>query len=299
MSRILKICLLLVIGVVALIIGHVVYLKYLFQADAYPMDRLLEKQTNKTALIIVAHDDDAIGMSGTIAFLCKHGWEVRELCFYQGWKNKDSIRKRDLERVATLLGMKSVEYHDIELRKDREKVEKPWLPIPYADFEGAYNRDTALHYISKLIEEVHPSIIFTLDDILGGYGHPDHVFISRLINDYCRTSATGSSFSVNAIYQAVFDPAMNERILKDMDAFQLAKKVYGVNHSPRPDVYVPVEGCEALKKEAMLAYTTEQNSLTKIWPFYSYYPAKVYFGIFDQEYYRVLKKEDRYQNDPG
>jgi|GEM_PF-6266710 len=38
--------------------------------------------------------------SGTISYLCENGWELRELCFYQGWEDKYFIRKNDLERVA-------------------------------------------------------------------------------------------------------------------------------------------------------------------------------------------------------
>ena len=127
---------------------------------------------------------------------------------------------------------------------------------------------------------------------MGGYGHPDHVLISQMIVNYCQQRVNNASFSIKAIYQAVFDPAMNERILKDVEAFQQAKQVYEVKSSPKPDVYVSLKGYETIKKQAMLAYTTEQNSLTNIWPFYNYYPAGIYFRIFDKEYYRVLTKDD-------
>lgn len=271
------------------IIGHLIYLNNLSKADSYPEDTFLLNHANKNALIIVGHDDDAISMSGTVAYLKKNGWEIRELCFYQGYKNTDSIRKKDLMNAAKLLGMNGVEYYDIELRKDRDKIEKPWLPIPYSDFDRAYNKITALNHMEDFIKKYNPSVIFTLDDVIGGYGHPDHVYISKLITYYCTQHQNDSSFSVERIYQAVFDPEMNERILKDMDAFQLAKKVYNVEHSPTPDVYISIQGHEAIKKEAMLAYATEQNSLTKIWPYYNYYPSAIYFKIFDKEYYRVLK----------
>ena len=294
-KRILTVVLVMIIAIIAMIIGHLYYLNTLSKADPYPLDRFLLSQTNKKALIIVAHDDDAIGMSGTIAFLCKNDWEIRELCFYQGWKNKDSTRKVDLKSVANLLGMAGVEYHDIELRRNRENIKKPWLPIPYADFEKSYNKDTAYYYIDKFIKTYNPSVIFTLDNIMGGYGHPDHVFISKLIIDYCKQHINDTSIHVAAIYQAVFDPAMNERILKDLEAYKLAKKIYNVKSSPKPDVYVSLEGYETIKKKAMLSYTTEQNSLTKIWPFYNYYPGSIYFKIFDKEYYRVLKKDEKYR----
>ncbi|MGB3464062.1 MAG: PIG-L family deacetylase [Cyclobacteriaceae bacterium] len=295
MKKIIKISVFLFVIALALIIVHLLYLNSLSKADSYPLDGFLQDQTNKKALIIVAHDDDAIAMSGTIAYLCQNGWDVRELCFYQGWEDKDSVRKRDLKNAAKLLGLTGITYHDIDLRKNRENIEKPWLPIPYDDFNSAYKTDTALYYIDNLIETFNPTVIFTLDDIMGGYGHPDHVLISKLIVDYCRKRLSESSFNVKAIYQAVFDPSMNEKILADMEAFQLAKELYQVQSSPKPDVYVSLDGYETIKKKAMLSYTTEQSSLTKIWPYYNYYPATIYFKIFDKEYYRVLKKDEKYR----
>ncbi|MBK9013386.1 MAG: PIG-L family deacetylase [Saprospiraceae bacterium] len=285
----------LVIVAILLMGGNIIYLNYISSADTYKEDVFLQSETNKTALIIVAHDDDAISMSGTISYLCDNGWDVRELCFYQGWEDKDSIRKRDLESAVSLLGMKSVEYYDIELRKGRDKIEKPWLPIPYSDFDSSYNREIAHKHIENFIFNNKPSVIFTLDDIMGGYGHPDHVVISKLILDFCMQHQNDSAFSVERIYQAVFDPEMNERILKDMEAFKLAKKVYKVETSPKPNVYLSLKGREVIKKQALLTYPTEQNSLTKIWPYYNYYPANIYFKIFNKEYYRVLKKNENYR----
>lgn len=281
--------------IITIIIGHLIYLNNLSKADSYPIDTFLKNQTNKNALIIVAHDDDAISMSGTISYLVNNGWEVQELCFYQGFENKDSIRKRDLEKASKLLGMTDVEYYDIELRKHRDNIEKPWLPIPYSDLDSAYNRVSAANHIVNFIKKNNPSVVFTLDDIIGGYGHPDHVFISKLIIEYCIQHQADPEFRVERIYQAVFDPKMNARILKDMEAFQLAKKVYNVTYSPKPDVYVSLSGYENVKKKALLTFTTEQKSLTKIWPYYNYYPANIYFKLFDKEYYRVLKKEENYR----
>ncbi len=292
MKKVFKFSAILLVAITLLIIGHLYYLKYLSKADSYPEDTFLKQNENKNALIIVAHDDDAISMSGTISFLVENGWEVRELCFYQGFENKDSIRKRDLMSAAKLLGMSSVEHYDIELRKDRDKIEKPWLPIPYNDFNNAYNEIIVLNHIKNFIKEYNPSVIFTLDDVIGGYGHPDHVYISKLIINYCKQYQNDSLFNVERIYQAVFDPEMNEKILKDMEAFRLAKKTYNVERSPKPDVYISLYGYETIKKKALKTFTTEQGSLTAIWPYYNYYPAKIYFKIFDKEYYRILKRDE-------
>jgi hypothetical protein len=70
------------------------------------------------------------------------------------FENKDSIRKRDLITASTLLGMTDVEYYDIELRKHRDTIEKPWLPIPYSDLDSAYNRVSAAYHIENFIKKI-------------------------------------------------------------------------------------------------------------------------------------------------
>ena len=186
--KILKIFIWLFAALLTALIGFIAYLFYLAAADTYPEDTFLFREDHKQALIIVAHDDDAVSMTGTIAQLCELGWDVREMCFYQGWKDKDPVRRQDLKKAADIMGLKGVEYHDILLRKDWGKVKKPWMPVPVAQ--------------------------------------------------------------------------------------------------------VSLDGVEQKKKDAMLAYTTEQNSLTGIWPWYHRLPAKIYFSIFGKEYYRVLEREN-------
>jgi N-acetylglucosamine malate deacetylase 2 len=285
------------IGIIAVIlvlcvIGHIGYLFYLAKAETYPSDAFLDTEANKTALIIVAHDDDAVSMAGTISKLTQQGWKVSELCFYQGWKGRDSARKVDLQKVAEIEQLESVEYHDVLLRIDRETVESPWKAIPYADFDNVYNKAPLRKYIKDFIDKYQPSVIFTLDDIIGGYGHPEHALMSQLVLEYCRENVNNPDFSVEKIYQAVFPPSVNEKVLKDQLAFNEAKRVWGFESTPSPSVQINIGAMAEQKQKVMLSYSTEQNSLTKIWPFYNYYPAKLYFNIFDKEYYRVLGREN-------
>jgi LmbE family N-acetylglucosaminyl deacetylase len=268
--------------------GHIAYLFYLSSDSEYSEDDFLLKANNKNAVVIVAHDDDAISMSGTIAMLTNAGWNVSELCFYQGWKDKDDIRKRDLTRAAEILKMAPPSYHNIALRTDRSELTKPWMPITNDQFDSVYIRKEAYPLIANFIEKHQPSVIFTLDNIMGGYGHPDHVFISQLVMDYCADRLSDSSFSVQRIYQAVFPTEMNERILGDMEVYQAAKQVYTITYFPEPDFFISITGYEQIKKDALLAFTTEQHALKKIWPYYDSYPATIYFNIFNKEYYRVL-----------
>jgi len=59
--------------------------------ETYPPDTYLQSVKIKKALVIVAHDDDAIGSSGTIAMLAQQGWDIHMVCFYSSaWRPADN-----------------------------------------------------------------------------------------------------------------------------------------------------------------------------------------------------------------
>jgi LmbE family N-acetylglucosaminyl deacetylase len=295
MRRFLRILLFVLLAGIVIIGGHLYYLTTLTAKENYPEDNYLDTETNKTALIMVAHDDDMVGSSGTITMLCKNGWKIREMCFYQQgglYNKKDSIknpiRKTDLKRVAAIQGLSGIDPIDFNFRNDME-TEKAYLPMPYNKFPENYKEDSLTVYIAGYIEKYKPSVIFSLDNLIGGYGHPDHVLISRLILDYCRIHKNDPGFSVKRIYQPVFPPSLAERVLGKQPVYIEAKKVYECDGMPLPDVQVNIYSFAGQKKEAMRAYTTEQNSLKKIWPFYNWYPSWVYFKIFDRDFFKIIE----------
>ena len=123
------------LGVIA-IITHVIYLITLSPNEKYPPDTYLETEKNKTALIIVAHDDDAVVFAGTTSKLAENGWEVSFLCFYTyHWRPEEiPVRKKEMEKVASIQGFNNIELIDLELRNRLDTVRQPWMPIPYDQF---------------------------------------------------------------------------------------------------------------------------------------------------------------------
>lgn len=284
--------------IVFLCIGaHIFYLTTLSAKEIYPADNYLQAADNKTALIIVAHDDDMVGSSGTMTMLCKDGWNIREMCFYQQgglYHEKDSIknpiRKIDLKRVAEIQGLTGIDPVDFNFRNDMQ-TEKAYMPMPYSKFPENYKTDALMGYIGDYIKQYKPSVVFTLDNMMGGYGNPDHVVMSQMVMNYCRIHKQDAGFSVKKIYQAVFPPSLAQRVLEKMPVYMEAKKVYGCDGMPLPDVQFDISAYAQEKKTAMLAYTTEQNSLQKIWPYYQWYPAWLYFRIFNRDFFRVVDVE--------
>lgn len=294
MRKLLIVIVFFVIVLILAIAGHLIYLTTLAAEETYPEDTYLDTETNKVALIIVAHDDDMATSAGTITRLCKNGWLIREMCFYQQggmYFKKDStknpIRKLTLLKVADIQGLAGVDPIDFNFRNDMN-TEKSYFPMPYEQMYNNYKIDSLNGYISRYIEAYKPSVIFTLDDKLGGYGHPDHVIISKLTLDYCLTHQNDPDFPVKKIYQAVFTHSMAERIMGSMPVYNEAKKVYQIDGPPEPDVQVNIYPFAKVKKAVFQAYTTEQNSFKKIWPYYRYYPYWIYFRIFDRDFYKVI-----------
>jgi len=283
----------MLLGIVA--IGfHLFYLCTLSATEKYPDDNFLRSEINKTALIIVAHDDDAVGSSGSMTMLCKNGWKIREMCFFQQGglyfekdSSKNPLRKKSLQQVALIQGLQGVDPIDFNFRNDM-MTEEAYMPMPYTAFSKNYKTDSLKSYIADYIEKYKPSVIFTLDDVIGGYGNPDHVLISQLVVAYCREHKSDSGFNVKKIYQPVFPPSLAANILGNSTPYIAAKKVYQCDGMPLPDVQINIYPYASEKKDAMIAYTTEQNSIKQIWPWYNWYPASVYFKIFDRDFFRVL-----------
>lgn len=289
--------LIMLIGVIVIGI-HLYHLTTLSAKEIYPDDEYLLNATDKNALIIVAHDDDMVGSSGTMSMLCENGWSIREMCFYQQgglYFKKDSeknpIRKQSLQKVATIQGFKGVDPVDFNFRNDME-TEKSYMPMPYELFAVNYKIDSLLDIIADYINEHKPSVLFTLDDKMGGYGHPDHTMMSQLVLRYCKEHKYDTGFTVKKIYQAVFPPSLSEQVMGDMPVYIEAKKVYKTAGMQLPDVQVNFYKYANKKKECMLAYTTEQNSLKKIWPYYRWYPSWIYFRIFNRDFFHIIEIKD-------
>jgi LmbE family N-acetylglucosaminyl deacetylase len=279
---------------IAAIAGHLFYLTTLAPSEKYPDDNYLSGESNKKALIIVAHDDDMAYSAGTITRLCKSGWQIHELCFYQQGglyfkrdSAKNPIRKESLRNAVRIQGLQGADPVDFNFRNNME-TEKSYMPMPYSAFSAAYKMDSLTLFIAAYIEKHKPAVIFTLDNVTGGYGHPDHVVMSQLVLDYCRKHKNDSGFSVKKIYQPVFSPSQANRVLGKMPAYVEAKKVYRSDGMPAPDVQISLGEFAKEKKHVMRTYITEQNSFKQISPYYNWYPYWIYFKIFDRDFFKVV-----------
>ncbi len=287
--------LLLIVG----ISGYAFYLRSLAPTEQYPTDTYLAQVPSaaRRALILVAHDDDAVAFAGTISRLTQAGWQVAEVCFYVpdsgdgdtvAWQARNASRQQGLRQVGRIEGLRDVRPLTLAYRTDLDTVKMPWMPMPYTQMAARFRLDSLRRYVGQSIARWQPTVIFTLDDIVGGYGHPDHVVISQLVRAACAAGRDQPPFPVRLIYQGVFAPSQAERVMGQLPAYQAAKHVYGVPGLPAPTTQVVITPWAAQKKAVLRAYPTEQHVFRQFWPGYRWWPASVYYRLNEREFFRVL-----------
>ena len=291
MKRLFKIVISIIVVSVITITANIIYLITLAPNENYPDDTYLETEENKKALIVVAHDDDATVFAGTTSKLAEEGWEISFVCFYtHHWRPEDNpVRKIEMEKVAQIQDLKNIELIDLELSNRLDTVTKPWMPIPYDQFADNYNIDSLSMFIRDAINKSNPSIIFMLDNLIGLYGHPEHVLVGKVVEETCRLYQDSSGFSVKKIYQGVLPPLYTEKIMGDADSYVEGKRIYQNNGMPQPDVQIDISHYTKKKKAVFLAHRSQHRNLKKIQPYYHYYPGWIYFRIFNKEYFNVIE----------
>ncbi len=262
--------------------------------EIYPEDTLLQTIHPKRAMIVIAHDDDMCAMAGTVSQLNKQGWEIAVMSFSKTPERNEAQVKACSNILDTVM---FVEMQPEQFRNDLEIEKKSYYAIPKDTFKDVFNTPLVEAEFVKSINEFKPSIIFTLDNEMGGYGHPEHVFVSQLVIDL----AAEQKISPAYIYQSVFTDHMENTIMQRHaqrmiswgfpgDEWENAKKIYKVDGMPEPTVQVNILSEAELKMNYLRSYNErERKTLGFFVPEFEEYDAEEYFKIFDREFFRIIK----------
>jgi len=288
MKKIIKAGILIIIAGICIFIGHIIYLYSLTPEEDYPEDTYLQNEQNKTALIIVAHDDDASLFSGTTSLLAANGWNINFLCFYTHLHRPEdnSIRKLEMKQVSEIQGLNSLALIDFAIARDKTK--QSYMPIPHNEFSAYYKIDSLRMYIYESISKFAPSIIFTLDNIIGYYGHPEHVLVGQVVEEICKSNKDSTGFPVKKIYQVVYPPSMAKKIMDKKEIYQYGKEMYQCNGMPEPDIQIDISSFAITKKRVLLAHASQHRNIKKFVPYYRIFPGWIYWRIFRYEYFNIL-----------
>ncbi len=271
-------------------------LKKFVATETYPTDVFLDTVNNKRALIIVAHDDDDCAMSGTIAKLSAKGWTILQLSLQNHIVSKIGKNPANIICEGNELILED-RYYRIGL----DTMKNPYLPIPYEKIKEQFLTEKVASAITKKVNDFKPSVIFTLDNVKGGYGHPEHIFISQLVKDLF----TENKIECQKIYQSVYTDHMEKEIVDKWlgermkkwgypSASDIANKLYGITGMPEPTTQIEISEVAETKMNYLMTYDEDvRKNLRKFIPYYEEFDAKTYFGIFNKEFFRVIEKPNR------
>jgi len=272
-------------------------LKKMSARESFPKDNYLDTVSNKKALVIVAHDDDDCAMAGTIYKLKKEGWKIEQWCLV-----RTRLEEGRTEHPAKII----CEDNYLILKDGHFRNKNPhdstlalYQPIPREHIAEIYETEKVVNALKEIINNFKPSVIFTLDNVVGGYGNPDHIFLNQLVLDLFLSEKITSQ----SIYQAVYTRSMEEEINNKYvtkilnkwgheSSFPKVKKLYGVEGAPIPDVEINIQDYADGKMEYLRAYSEDaRKNMRKFIPGYEEYDAKTYFSIFNREFFKVYRKQ--------
>ncbi|WP_276499026.1 PIG-L family deacetylase [Pontibacter litorisediminis] len=262
--------------------------------EVYPQDSVLSSLPTKKAMVIVAHDDDMSAMTGTISKLNKEGWEIRAVSFPQTQERNEAHLKacQNILDAVTFFDLKQSQY-----RNDLDTNEYLYQAIPKEAFSKVFNYAPVEKELVEHVNEFQPSVIFTLDNEIGAYGHPEHVFLSQMVLDL----TTSASIKPSYIYQNVYTDHMEATIMERLgrlmqewgfpgNGWEVAKQSYKVNGMPEPSVQVNIADEAQAKMDYLKSYNeSERKTIGLYIPAFEDYSAEEYFRIFDREFFRVIK----------
>lgn len=261
--------------------------------ENYPNDDFLNSLKNKKALVIVAHDDDDCAMSGTIAKLTDNGWKIKQLSL-QSHVNSNTGKNP----AGIICEGNELLLADGYYRLGLDTIKLDYMPISYEAIDKQFLTDKVEAALIQKINKFNPSVIFTLDDIKGGYGHPEHIFISRLV----KSLFMEEKIKVQKIYQSVYTDHMEEEIVDKwlkakLDKWgyphtsSIANELYGITGMPEPTVQIVISDYAEIKMKYLMAYEENvRKNLRKFIPNYEDFDATTYFNLFDKEFFRVIER---------
>ncbi len=212
-------------------------------------------------LAIFAHpDDEAFGPGGTIALWAKQGKEIHLLCATKGEAGScnegqptGTIRAKELEASAKILGIKSIQFLD------------------YIDGEiGNIQMVELEKIITQKVNEIQPDTLLTFN-LNGVSGHLDHIAVA---------SAVTKSFQRNPVAKQIY--YFTEK--KEMSNSETDYFVYfpqGITED-QADTVIDISEVWDVRLKAMYCHQTQINDIKWILAIQEKLDRKEYFMILEK-----------------
>lgn len=143
-------------------------------------------KNQRVLLSVLAHpDDESFGMGGTLAKYAQAGTEVHLICatrgeagevdpeYMEGFLSIGQLRESELYCAVEKLGIKEVHLLDY---RDSGMTGSADNNNPEALVNAPLNQ--VAEEITEIIRRIKPQVILTFDPV-GGYRHPDHIYVHQ------------------------------------------------------------------------------------------------------------------------
>ena len=164
----------------------------------------------RTILSVLAHpDDESFGMGGTLAKYASNGINVHLICatrgeagevdpeFLEGYSSIADLRVDELNCAVKELGVEPVhmlDYRDSGMTGSADNENpRALINAPLDHVAGE---------IAEIIRKVKPQAVLTFDPI-GGYRHPDHIFIHKAATKAFQLAGDPTFESDHSPYQPI------------------------------------------------------------------------------------------------
>lgn len=283
---------------IALIISALWYFKSQIQDDTIPQtETLIPENLPKKALAIFAHPDDEITIIGTMRMLKEQDVET-SICYMtrgEAGLNGSIIDVSKIKELADTSLNKLKKQLGQRRTKEVDNVAKILALNHHEMFDfpdsGTSNvpMDSLKKVVRALIQKYKPSILFTLDDKVGLYGHPDHRNVSRAVLEVFQEDKGNADFTPQKLYQVTLPKQMIAFALKMADGFRKNYPKDPTKGLPEANVCVDISAFGAYKRNAMLAHVSQRPTFDDMQPGFATIPPSIYFRIFDREYFHLVE----------
>jgi LmbE family N-acetylglucosaminyl deacetylase len=194
-------------------------------------------------LVIIAHPDDEIFVSGTLCLCAEKGFRIALVCVSDGDAGEPAllppnfgirlaeIRRRELELSATVLGIDKLIF-----------LEQADVRNPRAAEAGSWDHDQVTVRIGQIIEHLQPQLILTHGPRGGAGRHLAHQTVHDCVMDAVgRIRFSGSVFSFcaqvkNAYFSWHFDQPSD--VITDVRGFLRRRAASLAHHQSQIDFFL-------------------------------------------------------------
>lgn len=232
-------------------------------------------------LAIYAHPDDESFLSGgTLAKAASEGTEVTLVCATRGEVGEiadptlatpetlPQVRGNELRQAAKALGIGRLDFLDY---RDSGMAGTPENEHP--DALANASADEVVPRLVSIIREIRPQVVMTFDPG-GGYGHPDHMAMSRHTLAACKSSGDaqiylelGEAWNPDRLFYTVFPRGRLKEISDILGSLGEDNSRYEsrmANAWPDADIHAEIDVSATVdaKWDAVKAHRTQQGTFT-------------------------------------